>query len=69
MLEGPRCAVCTSILEDSRNQGLSVFYGTSKIDDIQIVSDIQLYLDLQGFRGRGEEAAEVLFERIGGKAW
>lgn len=46
-----------------------VFYGTSKIDDIQIVSDIQLYLDLQGFRGRGEEAAEVLFERIGGKAW
>lgn len=46
-----------------------VFYKTSEIDDIQVTSDIQLYLDLQGFRGRGEEAADVLFERIIGKKW
>jgi len=46
-----------------------VFYGPSNVDKIQIVSEIQLYLDLQGFRGRGEEAAEVLYERIAGKTW
>jgi hypothetical protein len=46
-----------------------VFYGMSRIDDIQIASEIQLYLDLQGFRGRGEETAEVLFERIIEKVW
>ncbi len=41
-----------------------VFYGSSKVDDIQIASKVQLYLDLHGFRGRGEEAAEMLYERI-----
>jgi hypothetical protein len=46
-----------------------VFYGSSKMNEIQVASVIQLYLDLQGFRGRGEEAAEVLYERIGEKAW
>ena len=46
-----------------------VFYGSSKFSEIQVVSEIQLYLDLQGFRGRGEKAAEVLYERIVGKAW
>jgi len=46
-----------------------VFYGSSTVNEIQVASEIQLYLDLQGFRGRGEEAAEVLFERIVEKAW
>ena len=46
-----------------------VFYGSSKVNEIQVASEIQLYLDLQGFRGRGEEAAEVLYERIVEKAW
>jgi len=46
-----------------------VFYGSSKVSEIQVASEIQLYLDLQGFRGRGEEAAEVLYERIVEKAW
>jgi len=41
-----------------------VFYGSSKVDEIWVASDIQLYIDLQGFRGRGEEAAAVIFERI-----
>ena len=46
-----------------------VFYGSSKVNEMQVASEIQLYLDLQGFRGRGEEAAEVLYERIVEKAW
>jgi len=46
-----------------------VFYGSSRFNGIQVASEIQLYLDLQGFRGRGEEAAEMLFERIVEKAW
>jgi len=46
-----------------------VFYGSSKVSEIQVASEIQLYSDLQGFRGRGEEAAEVLYERIVEKAW
>lgn len=46
-----------------------VLYGSSKVNEIQIASEIQLYLDLQGFRWRGEEAAASLFERIVAKAW
>ncbi len=46
-----------------------VFYGMQKVDDINVVSSIQLYLDLQGFPGRGEEAAEALLERIIRPAW
>jgi len=46
-----------------------VFYGSSKVNEIQVASEIQLYLDLQGFRGRGEEAAEVLYERIVAHKW
>jgi hypothetical protein len=46
-----------------------VFYGSSRFNGIQVTSEIQLYLDLQKFRGRGEEAAEVLFERIIEKEW
>lgn len=32
-------------------------------------SFFQIYLDLRGFRGRGEEAADVLYERIVDKLW
>ena len=46
-----------------------LFYKSVEVDEIQIASEIQLYLDVQGFRGRGEEAADVLFERIADKAW
>ena len=46
-----------------------VFYGSRRVDDIQVVSDMQVYLDLQSFRGRGEEAAQVLYERIADQAW
>jgi len=40
-----------------------VFYGSRKIQDIEVVSDIQLYLDLVGFKGRGEESAKYLLEQ------
>ncbi len=46
-----------------------VFYGSRSVDNIQVASDIQVYLDLQSYRGRGEEAAQVLYERIADKAW
>lgn len=32
------------------------------IDDIRIVSPLQVYLDVKGYRGRGEKAAEVFAE-------
>ncbi len=38
----------------------SVFYKTQKIGEDIIVSNIQLYLDLKRYKGRGEEAAEFL---------
>lgn len=40
-----------------------VFYGLQDINGIKIVSDIQLYLDLKSFKGRGEEAAQAIFEQ------
>ncbi len=40
-----------------------VFYGLQNINGINIVSDIQLYLDLKSYRGRGEEAAQAIFEQ------
>lgn len=39
-----------------------VLYGLQDIDGAKVVCDIQLYLDLQGYRERGEEAARFLFE-------
>lgn len=41
-----------------------VFYGSRVIDDIKVVSPLQIYLDLKGFRGRGEEAAEALLRDV-----
>ena len=40
-----------------------VFYGLQDIGGMKVVSDIQLYLDLKSSKGRGEEAAEFLYER------
>lgn len=40
-----------------------VFYGSMEIDSMNVVSDVQLYLDLVGFKGRGEESAKFLFEQ------
>jgi len=40
-----------------------VFYGLQDIKGINVVSDIQLYLDLKSYKGRGEEAAQAIFEQ------
>jgi len=46
-----------------------VFYGTQVVDDIRIVSPLQIYLDLKGYKGRGEEAAEVLLRDVIKPKW
>lgn len=46
-----------------------VFYASRRIDGVKIASPIQIYLDLSGFRGRGEEAAEVLLDRVIRPLW
>ena len=40
-----------------------VFYGSREIDNTTVVGDIQLYLDLVSYKGRGEESAQFLFEQ------
>lgn len=40
-----------------------VFYRLQNINGINVVSDIQLYLDLKGYKGRGEEAAQAILEK------
>jgi hypothetical protein len=46
-----------------------VFYGVRDVAGIKVVSDIQLYLDLKSYGGRGEEAARAIFEQRIKKAW
>ncbi|KRT69855.1 MAG: hypothetical protein XU15_C0008G0079 [candidate division NC10 bacterium CSP1-5] len=40
-----------------------IFLGSHQIEDLYVVSDIQMYLDLSALGGRGEEAAQTLRER------
>jgi hypothetical protein len=46
-----------------------VFYGTQEISGSKVVSPVQNYLDLSSYRGRGDEAAEVLFDKVIRKLW
>ncbi len=46
-----------------------VFYGVRTIDGIRIASPIQVYLDLLGFRSRGEEAAAAILEEVIRPQW
>lgn len=46
-----------------------IFYGSQNIDGVRIASPIQIYLDLKTYRGRGEEAADVLLEQAIRKTW
>jgi hypothetical protein len=39
-----------------------VFYGTSDVKGVKVVSNVQLYVDLYNFPARGEEAASQLLE-------
>lgn len=40
-----------------------IFIGSYEIDGMRVVNDIQLYLDIVGFKGRGEESAKFLLEQ------
>ena len=40
-----------------------VFYGSREIREFIVACDVQLYLDLVGYRGRGEESAKFLLEQ------
>jgi len=46
-----------------------VFYGTREIGGILVASSVQIYLDLIGYRGRGEEAAKELFGQVIRPRW
>lgn len=46
-----------------------VFWNRSKVQDIQIATPVQVYLDLMQMRGRGEEAADFLFAEVIQKRW
>lgn len=39
-----------------------VFYGVQEVRELKVVSDVQAYLDLKSYAGRGEEAAQALYE-------
>lgn len=41
----------------------SAFYSSRFVDDLRVVSDIQLYLDLHGYPLRGLEQAEYILEK------
>ncbi|MFO7944124.1 MAG: type IV toxin-antitoxin system AbiEi family antitoxin [Anaerolineales bacterium] len=46
-----------------------VFYASQERDGDLVVSPIQTYLDLMSIPGRGEEAAQALFNQVIGKLW
>jgi len=46
-----------------------VFYGAEMEQGIRLASPVQVYLDLKGFRGRGEEAAEKLLDEVIRPQW
>lgn len=40
-----------------------VYLGAQRVQGIKVVSDIQLFLDLKSYKGRGEDAAQFLFDQ------
>ncbi len=46
-----------------------VFYGTAEVGGLQMVAPVQVYLDLIGYRGRGEEAAAFVLEQVIERTW
>lgn len=46
-----------------------IFYGIQDVNGLNVVSDIQLYLDLKKYRGRGEEAAQYILDNRLRPAW
>lgn len=46
-----------------------VYYGAKEIEGVCVASPVQVYLDLRGFRGRGEEAAVKLLDEVIRPQW
>ena len=46
-----------------------VFYGRQDIDEIQVASPVQIYLDLMNMKGRGKEAASALLTKVIKQTW
>lgn len=46
-----------------------IFYGRQKIGDLWVASNVQIYLDLKNYKGRGEEAAEFLLKQAIEPQW
>ena len=46
-----------------------VLFGLDDIENSQVVSPVQVFLDLKSLRGRGEEAADILLEKVIQKIW
>ena len=46
-----------------------VFYRTTRERGVDVVCAPQLYVDLAGYEGRGEEAAEAVLENVLRKQW
>ena len=46
-----------------------VLYGTRQIDGICIASPVQIYLDLLGVKGRGDEAAKAILDEVIRRSW
>ncbi len=40
-----------------------IYYGGRTVEGINLVCDVQLYLDLVGYKGRGDESAKFLLEQ------
>jgi hypothetical protein len=46
-----------------------VFYESRDIDGLNVVSDVQIYIDLKTYKGRGEEAADFLMQHSLEPSW
>lgn len=46
-----------------------VFYGARDVGGLRVVCPVQLYLDLKGYKGRGEEAADAVWKQELAKLW
>ena len=46
-----------------------ILYGVRQIDEVWIVSPLQLYLDLSVMKNRGEEAAKAILDEVIKRSW
>lgn len=46
-----------------------VFNGFRDYDGVPVVSPVQLYLDLKSYKGRGEEAAQIIYDKVLAPSW